>query len=646
MKKNSSLWTGLALVLLTGCLMAQPQPGLLQEMRSAYPGARFIQLKQRSVYTIDVLKDKLDISLCQEEQLMYLDHIPYSDAKRSIYSTEFNQLVDHDLSVYNLDKGKYRKTRVTGYSEIVNTRERSFYDDIKEYSFFFPGVREGSVMEIKTEHRFTDPRLIFGPFLAERFPIHEFEVIFDMDEGVELEVFEKHFQATDIQRSTQHHKGRRIVTYTRRASPPMREETNSPPPRYYYPHLIPVIRSFRSGNERIDVLGDLHSLYSWYFSFIRDLEQDIDLAALRQLTDSLVRNSDPPRERMEKIYYWVQSHIKYIDFEYGMGGLVPRKPDQVLAQRYGDCKDNSGLLHVLLKLAGIPSYLSWTGSRDLPYSYDEISSPATDDHMIVTCLLDGDTFFLDPVTEYHHCTLPSRFTQGKQVLAAISHDSALILNIPVVSPSRNFIRDSVALTIDGTDLHGKGSLYARGYRKVALADILTRPQGPARQEALEGYLQKGNNKFVVEDVETGPLPSFSPDLQLGYRFNIGNYVHAIDDRLFIDLNLSRKMLPYKPVKDRQTPIELGSTLSDTLFITLEIPKGFHLQYLPPTMEFSGADFGYSLSYASEGNLIRARHAFRCSKLMIESMEIPAWAAFIASLEAAFKETIILQKDEK
>ena len=59
-------------------------------------------------------------------------------------------------------------------------------------------------------------------------------------------------------------------------------------------------------------------------------------------------------ERIRRSFEFV-SALRYIAIEFGVQGFRPRTPAQVLANRYGDCKDKANLLVALLRCQNIPA---------------------------------------------------------------------------------------------------------------------------------------------------------------------------------------------------------------------------------------------------------------------------------------------------
>ncbi|HEX4080828.1 MAG TPA: transglutaminase-like domain-containing protein [Rhizomicrobium sp.] len=61
------------------------------------------------------------------------------------------------------------------------------------------------------------------------------------------------------------------------------------------------------------------------------------------------------RAQAKALYDWVSANISYVDIVLGAGGFTPHAAADVLALRYGDCKDHVMLLEALLAARGIPS---------------------------------------------------------------------------------------------------------------------------------------------------------------------------------------------------------------------------------------------------------------------------------------------------
>jgi hypothetical protein len=77
--------------------------------------------------------------------------------------------------------------------------------------------------------------------------------------------------------------------------------------------------------------------------------------ALRAQALDITRGQSDLRARVRALHHWVASRIRYISVALDNGAFVPRPAEQILASRYGDCKDHVVLLEALLAALDIES---------------------------------------------------------------------------------------------------------------------------------------------------------------------------------------------------------------------------------------------------------------------------------------------------
>ena len=103
-----------------------------------------------------------------------------------------------------------------------------------------------------------------------------------------------------------------------------------------------------------------------------------------------------PEGRLLAALRFVQGEIRYLGMEIGPGSHAPNPPDQVLARRFGDCKDKTLLTITLLDRLGIeahPALVNTSKRRDLA---KRLPHPGQFDHVLVQAKLGARTLWLDP----------------------------------------------------------------------------------------------------------------------------------------------------------------------------------------------------------------------------------------------------------
>ncbi|MBC8644862.1 transglutaminase domain-containing protein [Flavobacterium lindanitolerans] len=161
------------------------------------------------------------------------------------------------------------------------------------------------------------------------------------------------------------------------------------------------------------VLDNTEELYNYYKSFIKNLNKTDD-TELKELSVELTEGLSSDTEKIKKIFYWVKDNIKYIAFENGYEGFIPREASTVFKRKFGDCKDMSSIITSMANYAGIKNVtVSWIGTREIPYSYEQLPTPSVDNHMIAVYNDNGNYIFLD-ATDREPLWNPNFFYSGER----------------------------------------------------------------------------------------------------------------------------------------------------------------------------------------------------------------------------------------
>ncbi|MBI1217175.1 MAG: DUF3857 domain-containing protein [Rhodobacteraceae bacterium] len=120
----------------------------------------------------------------------------------------------------------------------------------------------------------------------------------------------------------------------------------------------------------------------------------------------------------------VQRSIRYVGVEIGQGGFYARAPATVVAQGFGDCKDKAFLLRTLLTRLGIPADVALANPDIGPGLEGAIPSIGLFNHMIVSAVVGGTRYWMDPTEDY----------QGGSLAHAVTPDYGYVLRIGADAP--------------------------------------------------------------------------------------------------------------------------------------------------------------------------------------------------------------------
>ena len=611
--------------------------------RESHPNAHSIQLAHEKVISIEEVGGELRIIEEYFEEDLYLDENATYASKASLTSSSFLKLLDIEAYTLVPENGKYHKYIVEEFMEKDELNE-SFHDDLKSVNFVYPSLNPGGKTILKYSREVKNPRFLNPFYFGNTYPIAKSKLTVIADKSVALQFRKFNMDNIPVNYSTTEKRGKVVHTWETKNIYEYEFEDRSPAFQSVLPHLIPIVVSYHSEGNEVKVLGSVDDLYNWYFSLIRDVINDEADGALQELVAKLIKGKENNLDKVRAIYYWAQEHIKYIDFEAGLGGFIPRNANEVFKKKYGDCKDNSSLLYKMLELAGLKSHITWIGTRRIPYSYEEVPTPLVDDHMILSYVDEGTTYFMDATGRYNPLEIPSSFIQGKEAMISLDNAGYRLEKVPVVPAEYNSLRESNHIELENDLIVGSSLTEVSGYKKMdyfyALEEELSETD---IKNWYQARLQKGNNTFLVKSLSETNKYEYDKDLKVQYEFELSNYVKIIGDEIYLNLNLNKNLLAYKTALDRVSPVENDYKEAFTFTTVFAIPQGYKVEYLPNNIEVHNNLIQSKISYEQKDQLIQYEHQITVEALLFEEEEQAEINTLIKKMEKAYNEVIVLKR---
>lgn len=186
-------------------------------------------------------------------------------------------------------------------------------------------------------------------------------------------------------------------------------------------------------------------------------------AKAEELTKGKTGNED----KIRAVYEFVSTHIRYIGVDLGKGRYTPHAAADVLANRYGDCKDKHTLVAALLQAAGISAYPALISLR---YRVDAtLPSPSLFDH-VITAVPEGDgVVFLDTTPEVAPYGLLLAGLRDRQTLVIPSGKAARLVTTPADPPFPSYERFRADCVVNASGgLDAQMSLEDRGDAEIVM----------------------------------------------------------------------------------------------------------------------------------------------------------------------------------
>lgn len=630
------------------CLFASVQAQELTELeqyKEKYPGQHIVMTKNNHTIEIEMEDGEPSVLHKYEYEYIILDKNGLlSLIEDDIEFSEFETI--EKIEAYSLlPKGtKYKKIKADNFATGDAEADAGiFYDGKKVTSFRYPNLAIGSKRYLYYESRMSEPSFPFGHSFYSGLPTEESNFTIIADSSIHVLTRTYHGDIVNVQVNESLNKKERVIAAKADSVLVIKRESWGTSPRYFAPHVLAQIGYYFHDGEKIALGGTIEELHKRYRKNIEEVVNETPNEDLAAIADSLTRGLDSEFDKVQAIYYWVQENIKYVAFEKGIEGFVPRQPNKVINKRFGDCKDMASLIYSMLKSVGVESYLTWIGSRSLPYKYTDFPSSFCDNHMIATYKEGDDFYFLDATNSQQNIWEPTGFIQGKEALVTIGPEEFKVVEVPVADSDKSRMTDSSFISINGRSLTGKSKTYLSGYYKNNLSSYYFSGHGETDDKFIESVTQKGNNSFkVLEGTVLEPKERSVP-MVFDFNWEVNNYATSLEDEIYVNMILEKDNNIGLMEADRKSPLELDHKRVDTYTVVLDIPEGYEASQVPEDVEMNSDYISCQLSYEQKDNQIVMHLEVEFDFILLHPENFNTWNEFVKLRKNYTSEAVVLKK---
>ncbi|GGA86631.1 hypothetical protein GCM10008015_29130 [Flavobacterium palustre] len=614
----------------------------LTEYKKTYPDYNELIINNQQSYNISIENKKLKIIQDNHFESMILSENGIQNNKESFSYSNLVKLNNYDAYALFNDNGKEKKIKVSQSNEKPSKNGSVFFDDVMVRELTFNNLETGSKKVYNYQTEFIDPYLLHKFIFGDELPIQNstLEITTEKDIEIGYKIFNDPNNSIVFSKSEK--KGKWIYKWTLKDIKPLKYENNAPGYLYIVPHINFYIKNYVIDNQTNNVLGNIDNLYSYYKGFIKDLNKEED-TLLKNLTLEITQNKKTDEEKIKAIFYWVKENIKYIAFENGYEGFIPREASLVFQRKFGDCKDMGNMINCMAKYAEIKDVtIAWIGTRSLPYTYNDLPTPAVDNHMIAVFKKNDNYIFLDATDNETNYGIPTAFIQGKEALL-YENEKYKIVKVPIVPAENNTISDDVSLSIKNNKLIGTGKLKLEGYNRSHTLMKIGDTYNKTRFESIKNLVLKGSNKFNLTEYNEENKNDKDKPYIINYNFDLDNYIIQLDSDLYINLFLDKFFDDLLIEKNRISDFDFEYLTQFSKNYNLEIPKKYNIKQIPKNFSINNdcikADFIYELK---DGN-INLNITLIQKKLTLNKSDFELWNSSIKALKTNYNQVLILSK---
>lgn len=612
----------------------------LADYKNTYPNYNEIVINDQQSYNITIEDKKLKIIQDNQYESMILTENGIANNTESFSYSDLIKLKNYEAYSVITENAKEKKIKVTQTTEKQLQESSVFFNDVKERVLTFPSLTAGSKKVFSYQTEFMDPYLLHKFIFGNNIPIQNSSIEIKTDKEINIGYKIFNDPKNEIVFSKTEKKGKWIYKWTLKNILPLKFEANSPGFLYIVPHINIYITDYTIDSKVIEVLGNENKLFDYYSGFVKNLNQK-EHTDLKNLALELTKIETNDSDKIKNIFYWVKNNIKYIAFENGYEGFIPREASFVLERKFGDCKDMASIISSMATHAGVKNVnIAWIGTRTIPYSYAELATPSVDNHMIAVFKEGPEYVFLDATDKETKYGIPTAFIQGKEAMLS-ENGTYKIIKVPIVPPEKNEIKEEIQLTILNNKLVGKGKMMMHGFNRSHTLASIGDASNKTRFEMIKELVLKGNNKFNLKEYSEENLQERDKPYGIAFNFDLENYIVKVDKEIYINLFLDKIYDKMSIEKERTSKYEFEYLTYFNTKYELEIPQNCTVKYLPKNFtldnELLKADFVYEM----QNNTVTLNIQLKLKKILLDTIDFKLWNETIKKIKSNYTETLIL-----
>ncbi|MGN6493991.1 MAG: DUF3857 domain-containing transglutaminase family protein [Agriterribacter sp.] len=188
--------------------------------------------------------------------------------------------------------------------------------------------------------------------------------------------------------------------------------------------------------------------------------------ALQQKIAEIQREAVSEEQKVLKTLRFVQDDVRYMGIEMGQNSHLPHQPNEVFAQRFGDCKDKSYLMCTMLNAMNIQAWPVLINS-DSRHSINELlPSPRNFDHVTVKVTVNNKSYFFDPTISFQRGSIDNISYPDYQYGLVVSAGTSALTKIETKEPGITEVKEE----FDIKDMGGDARLVVTTYYSGSFAD--------------------------------------------------------------------------------------------------------------------------------------------------------------------------------
>lgn len=369
---------------------------------------------------------------------------------------------------------------------------------------------------------------------------------------------------------------------------------------------------------------------AWYSTLVQD--RPVPTPEITAKANEITAGKQDFDSKVQALAQFLQTEIRYVAIEIGIGGEQPHAAGDVFHYRYGDCKDKVTLLKAMLQVAGIHSYYILIDTNrgfikpNVPSSLGnhaiiaiELPDDAKSDkyQSVITSNTGKRYIIFDPTDVYTPVGHLRSALQSSYALM-ITDSGGELIKTPLLAPDASVVmrKGHFVLSQDG-GLSGDVMVDESGDYARRIRYMLHDNDQRERDHLISTSLGRSIEGFSLDKVDFQQVDELQEDLKMSYHVATSLYGQSRGSILLVRPRVLGDDSNYVEHKPRHFAIELETTGQETDSYEIELPTGYVVDDVPDPVKIDVGFASYESKIDVQGNKL---HYWR--QYVVRDLSVP------------------------
>jgi len=362
--------------------------------------------------------------------------------------------------------------------------------------------------------------------------------------------------------------------------------------------------------------------------------------------------------KLRALASFLQSDVRYVAIEIGVGGYLPHAAQDVFRVRYGDCKDKATLLSSMLHELGIESdYVVISTNRgtvhpDLPSpSFNHmilaIEMPQgvnSDQYRSVLTSKSGKRYLIFDPTDTYTPVGELRGDLQDSYALLVAEGRGELIHTPLLAPETNLLTRTghFTLSADGA-LSGEIVESRNGDHAWAERLALLHANQEERAQRIERRLSRSLKGFTLEKTEIQQLDQIQQKLVISLTLKEPTYGQLRGPLMLVRPRVLGEKSFALERKPRQYPFQFERASRETDTFEIELPKEYAIEDIPDPVKVDAGFASYESKVEVNGSKVRYWREFVRRDVLIGPERTEELRKFLGTIGADEAAVVVLKR---